>query len=397
MQQNRFIGSLLIIAGTTIGAGMLALPLAASSMGFPLALLTMLLIWALMSYTALLMLELHQDASPQATLHTLARQYLGRPGQWLATLSMLFLFYALCAAYIAGGSEQLTARLAVLGNIPDWSGALIWTLAVGALIVSGTGKVDLVNRALFILKLIALASILVLLMPKVEWIRLQATEVHSMAMVAALPVIFTSFGFHGSIPSVVRYLGMDLAKLKRAILLGSALPLLVYALWLMVSIGNLGQSALINHAGLNDLIAGLSQAANAPLLQQVIAGFADLALATSFLGVALGLFDFITDMLRQKRWITGLLTFLPPLAFALYYPSGFIMALGYAAIALVMLAIFLPVAMVWRRRANESSKTSAKTGNGTATGAYKVKGGTPALVIALLMGLGIIAAQLLCA
>ncbi|MCL1039081.1 tyrosine transporter TyrP [Shewanella submarina] len=388
MQQNRFIGSLLIIAGTTIGAGMLALPLAASALGFPLAIATMLIIWALMSYTALLMLELHQDAPQDATLHTLARHYLGRPGQWVATASMLFLFYALCAAYIAGGGEQLTSRLTPLLMLPDWSGALIWTAVVAALIISGTGKVDLVNRGLFTLKLIALAVILVLLMPKIEWIRLQATPAQTAgmmtSMLAALPVIFTSFGFHGSIPSVVRYLGVDIKKLRWAILLGSALPLIVYCLWLMVSIGNLGQSALMQQAGLSELVTGLSAAVNSPALQSVIGGFADLALATSFLGVALGLFDFLGDMLRQKRLVTGLITFAPPLAFALCYPSGFIMALGYAAIALVILAIFLPVAMVWQKRHQAASEAN-----------YRTRGGTVGLLLAMLSGCAIIGAQLL--
>ncbi|WP_438884798.1 aromatic amino acid transport family protein, partial [Bacillus cereus group sp. Bce018] len=74
--------------------------------------------------------------------------------------------------------------------------------------------------------------------------------------------------------------------------------------------------------------------------------FADLALLTSFLGVSLGLFEFMGDTLRKKgagvnRFVASVATFTPPLLFALFYPQGFIMALGYAAIALAVLAIFL--------------------------------------------------------
>ena len=57
------------------------------------------------------------------------------------------------------------------------------------------------------------------------------------------------------------------------------------------------------------------------------------------------------------------------------------MALGYAAIALVVLAIFLPVAMVYKQRT-----TSSKTG-------YKVKSGNVGLGIAAICGITIIAAQ----
>ena len=55
----------------------------------------MLSLWALMAFTALLMLELHQHAESSATLHTLAKQILGQKGKWVASFAMLFLFYSL--------------------------------------------------------------------------------------------------------------------------------------------------------------------------------------------------------------------------------------------------------------------------------------------------------------
>lgn len=70
--------------------------------------------------------------------------------------------------------------------------------------------------------------------------------------------------------------------------------------------------------------------------------------------------------------------------FALFYPQGFIMALGYAAIALVILAIFLPVAMVNKVR---------KSGGNRAC--YQVVGGNMALMLSALAGMVIVTAQLL--
>lgn len=161
MNSNIF-GSMLIIAGTTIGAGMLALPLASAGLGFPTAITIMILIWALMSYTALLMIEVHQHAPTDATLHSLALKLLGRKGQIVASGAMIFLFYALCAAYIAGGGEQLSSRLIDdMGfNVPAQTGAIIFTLLIGSIVCVGTHSVDLINRGLFILKLIALVLML---------------------------------------------------------------------------------------------------------------------------------------------------------------------------------------------------------------------------------------------
>jgi tyrosine-specific transport protein len=58
--KNRTLGSIFIVAGTTIGAGMLAMPLAAAGVGFGVTLLLLGTLWALMCYTALLLLEVYQ-------------------------------------------------------------------------------------------------------------------------------------------------------------------------------------------------------------------------------------------------------------------------------------------------------------------------------------------------
>ncbi|NAX36418.1 tyrosine transporter TyrP, partial [Vibrio sp. V27_P1S3P104] len=52
MKKSKLLGSSLIIAGTTIGAGMLALPLASAGIGFSTSLIIMLTLWALMAFTA---------------------------------------------------------------------------------------------------------------------------------------------------------------------------------------------------------------------------------------------------------------------------------------------------------------------------------------------------------
>lgn len=58
--KNRTLGSVFIVAGTTIGAGMLAMPLAAAGVGFSVTLILLIGLWALMCYTALLLLEVYQ-------------------------------------------------------------------------------------------------------------------------------------------------------------------------------------------------------------------------------------------------------------------------------------------------------------------------------------------------
>ncbi|WP_368872758.1 aromatic amino acid transport family protein, partial [Providencia vermicola] len=113
------------------------------------------------------------------------------------------------------------------------------------------------------------------------------------------------------------------------------------------------------------------------------------ALATSFLGVALGLFDYLADLFKRSnrlfgRLQTGVLTFLPPLLSALFF-SSFVQALTYAAVALSVLALIIPALLTLRVRAIEKPTTNQAH--------YQVKGGSVVLGIVLLCGVAVIAIQ----
>ncbi len=392
-----FLGSALLLAGTTIGAGMLALPLASSNLGFWPMLLIMGLMWVLMAYSALVMLEVNLATQPGATLFTMARQTLGRRGQLLALAATLFLFYALTAAYIAGGAsllhdyvQELTAT-----DLPQGYTTLGFTLLAGGFVYISTRMVDLANRLLFTLKIAAFISVILFLAPHVDSRQLHELPAEQGLLLAALPIVFTSFGFHGSIPSLIAYQkGQNAATpalLRRIMLVGSAIPLGIYILWEIVTLGvvpvNTLQQMVAAGGSVGELIGALGQAAGDPRwIGNSLHIFSDLALVTSFLGVTLGLFDFLAEACHRSnsrigRLQTALLTFVPPLLFALFYPKGFITALGYAAIALALLAIALPVTMCLKLRREHHE-------------GYRVAGGNGALMLALGIGSLLILIQL---
>lgn len=122
---------------------------------------------------------------------------------------------------------------------------------------------------------------------------------------------------------------------------------------------------LANHAGLNGLLQALREMVASPHVELAVHLFADLALATSFLGVALGLFDYLADLFQRSNTVggrlqTGAITFLPPLAFALFYPRGFVMALGYAGVALAVLALIIPSLLTAKQKAQLKRVTGSK-------------------------------------
>ncbi|MEX0440904.1 tyrosine transporter TyrP [Providencia rettgeri] len=390
--KNRTLGSVFIVAGTTIGAGMLAMPIAAAGNGFLVSLAMLLVLWALMCYTALLLVEVYQHESHETGIGSVAQRYLGSSGKFITGFSMMFLMYALTAAYVSGAGEIITSNLksSFAIEMADWMGIVVFTIIGGGVVCFGTSSVDFINRILFAAKIVFLVIILALMIPHVEQQNLLAAPTEKILILSAIPVFFTSFGFHGSVPSIVKYMGGDVKKLRVIFIIGSAIPLIAYILWQIATLGSIGTTTFVGilaeNAGLNGLLDAIKDVAQSGKTELIAQMFMSLALATSFLGVALGLFDFLADLFKRQdnasgRLQTGLLTFGPPLVFALFYPKGFVMALGYAAIALSILALLLPSAMAFKSRTLNQRK-------------YQVLGGGLGLSLVFICGIIVIGVQL---
>nr|WP_242685634.1 tyrosine transporter TyrP [Photorhabdus sp. RW14-46] len=371
---------------------MLAMPLATAGVGFGVSLIMLVSLWVLMSYTALLLVETYQYESPDTGLGTLAQRYLGSSGKILAGFSMMFLMYALTSAYISGAGELLTVSLNKWLNLslPASVGVILFTVIGGGVVCIGTRSVDMVNRVIFGAKIIFLVLMLGMMMPHVQHINLLTMPLEQGLILSSIPVIFTSFGFHGSVPSIVKYMDGDIRRLRWVFIIGSAIPLIAYILWQLATLGSINSSTFVNilaeNAGLNGLLHSIREVVASPKTELAVQMFANLALATSFLGVTLGLFDFLGDLFKRKnsvagRMQTGLLTFVPPLIFALFYPKGFVMALGYAAVALSILALVLPSLLAYKSRQQNERR-------------YRVPGGKPVLLLVFACGIAVIAIQI---
>ena len=379
---NKTVGSTLLVAGTMIGAGMLAMPLTSAGIGFGFTLVLLLGLWALLTFSALLFVELYQTAESDAGIGTLAEQYFGKAGRIIATAVLIIFLYALIAAYISGGGSLLKDLLPE--SFGDKVSILLFTVIFGSFIVIGTHSVDKINRVLFFVMLAAFAVVLSLMLPEIKFDNLMATPIDNALIISASPVFFTAFGFHGSIPSLNKYLDGNVKALRISILAGSAITLCAYILWQMSTHGLLTQNEFLQILKEDATLNGLVKATLAITGSNVIAGavklFSTLALVTSFLGVGLGLLECIEDLLKRSfnisagRISLGLMTFIPPLVFALFYPEGFILALGYAGQMFAFYAVVLPVSLVWKARRTHTNLP------------YKVWGGNLTLIIVLVLG-----------
>ncbi|AUD61558.1 amino acid permease [Shewanella sp. Pdp11] len=386
------LGSIAIVAGTAIGAGMLALPLATAALGIIPALVLLVVIWGVSAYTSLLMLEINLRTGVGDNVHAITGKLLGKKGQIIQGASFLSLLFALTAAYLTGGSSLLVLKAKNMFDIvlDNQAAVLLFTLVLGGFAALGVAWVDKVSRFLFSLMILLLVVVVLFLLPEVS-IASMATgaiaESMTSSWMAAIPVVFTSFGFHVCIATLVRYLDGDAVSLRKVLLIGSTIPLACYVLWLLVTLGTVGGYEVSGFEGsLPSLVTALQDIAHTPWISKCISLFADLALVTSFLGVTLSLYDFVAELTRAKETFAGriqtwLLTFTPPVLCALYLPEGFVAVLGFAAVPLVVMIIFLPIVMALRQRQTQPS-------------GYQVSGGSIGLVMAGLLGAVIVGAQL---
>jgi len=354
MKENRLIGGILLVTGTAIGAGMLAIPVVSAFGGFFPSFALLFLCWLFFFFTAWVLLDVNLACRGDVNLISMVGRWLGPLGKAVCWITYLLLLYSLTAAYIAGSAPLFhnAIHFATGWNFPSWTGPLPLLFLFGIFVYLGTRSVDRVNRLLVIAMSLTYVLLISLLPPHVQSSLLFHYDLQ--AMWIAVPVLFTSYGFHIIIPTLTTYLHHDVKKLRLSIFFGSLSAFLFYSIWdfFILSIVPFGGLVSAWHQGETGTFA-LSFIITTPWIGILARFFSFFAILTSFLGVSLSLSDFLADGLKIKRYKWGrelacLLTFIPPLLFVYAYPNGFILALQYAGVCVAIVLCILPALMAWK-------------------------------------------------
>lgn len=364
--RSRFIGGILLIVGTSIGGGMLALPVANAATGYWQSSLFLFICWAFMTLGAFFILEANLYLPRGKNMISMASATLGKYGLLAAWVSYLCLLYTLLSAYVSGGADVLNNLLHKLGlHLNEWQASTLFTLLFGFIVYGGIHSVDYANRILMFGKLTVYFMLVVLIAPYIE----QPHFAHGNIQYAAgsIMILITSFGFAIIVPNLRDYFDDDVKQLKKVILIGSLIPLICYVAWDAVIIGSLpsggdnGLESLMNNPHTTSALASLlSEKIHSKTISALFNFFTSICMLTAFLGVSLCLYSFLADGLKlrgTRKHGVGLfiLTFAPPLILVLFYPGAYIHALGYAGIFCIILLLLLPALMCYFGRRKYSS------------------------------------------
>ena len=358
----------MIIAGTAIGAGMLANPTATSGLWFFGSVLLLAYVWFCMCMSGLMLLEVHPGFAPGASFHSLCSQLLGRTWNLVSGVSIVFVLYSLTYAYIyvGGGLTQEAFHTVAEWAAWDWlmlerkQAACLFLLALAACVTSSTRWVGYLSTLLIAGMLGSFFLATGSLLGQAQWAVLLNREAGQSSIywqfaLFALPVCLASFGFHGNVPSLVLYYRQDRRRVARSIIQGSLLALILYVVWQVAVQGNLPRSEFASVIAADGDVAVLLQSLSAHVDTSgsgiVLTAFAYMAIASSFLGVTLGLFDYLRDLCGWPhslcgRTKTALLTFAPPLLAYLVMPTGFVRVMGYVGLMAAIWPVLVPALLL---------------------------------------------------
>lgn len=253
-------GAVALITGSTVGAGMLALPSVTAPAGLAPTFASLLFFWALLTLEALALAEVNislremsytsssssdddaaslPDSLPRdkiIPLRQMAESTLGTAGKSI-TLVYLGLAYSLLIAYLSKITEVLGS---LTGNmIPPAATACIFVVAAGTLFLTGGNRAaDSINQALTSVLLLLFGCILAAGLGQGNAVAaVSGGNVDWSAIEPAIPIVFLALVYHDLVPVICTYLRNDRDQVKTAIVFGSIIPLAMFLSWEAVALG----------------------------------------------------------------------------------------------------------------------------------------------------------------
>ena len=392
-KQPSVYGGACIIAGVCVGAGMLALPISGSGAWTLWSAAVLILTMTCMTLSGWMLLESYKHYPDlRVSFNTVTRDVLGPAANLVNNLSVYFVGGILLYAYITVSGDILHGLLGLNARI----GSTLFVLVFGAFVWHSTRAVDRISVVLIVFMILSFAFSIFGLTANISLATLldrsNPNGEYLPYTMMLLPVALTSFGYHHSASSMRAYYGEE-KKASRAILGGMLIALALYLLWIASIFGNLPRhefAPVLNtdKDQLGVLLATLGNVIDSASVQKSINAFSWAAILSSFIGVGLGVFDYLADLFKignspQERGKTWALTFIPPLLFSLAFPFGFVYAIGYAGAVATIWACIIPALLVWKIR-----KTRDNTG-------FKAPGGNLMVGIVILFGIATAAFHIL--
>ena len=238
MVNKKFWATSFTLTGTIIGAGILGLPYVFSKSGFLVGLFWILFLGFIMILTNLFLAETILRTKGTHQLTGYAEKYLGKTGKKLMFFAMVFGIYSALLAYLVGEGSSLSQLLP--GNINPLYLAISFWLLMTLLLHYGLNGLKKIETWGVIAIITIILGIFIYFLPQVQPSNLTTINKSNFFLPFGV-TLFALLGFT-SIPELAREISPTKKLLKKSIILGTAIPIILYILFSLIFVGVLGNN-----------------------------------------------------------------------------------------------------------------------------------------------------------
>ncbi|MEH2243528.1 amino acid permease [Nostoc sp.] len=403
-QPGSVLGSTALIAGTTIGAGILALPAVTLPSGIVPSTSGLIAVWLYALVSGLLVAEvilntMRTEGCPSIGFLGVVEKTLGKLGARIAGGAYLFMHYALLVAYITQGGEILGSAAAKVWGVqilPKWEGTTTFTLLFGGIMYLGREKfIEKLNSAFVGIVIVSFLGLLFLVGGHIQTTQLLFQNWSTLGN--AISVMSVALFFQNVVPLVVTQLEGDAGKIRQSIFIGSVIPLIMFLAWNAVILGSVSPDMLHGTSDgrtVFDPLQILRSGGAGEWLGVLVSIFSEFAIVTSFIGFVYGLLDVFKDifLIAQGKLSSRLplysLVLFPPMTLGTLNPSIFFTALDYTGtFSISVLGGIIPALMSWKQRQEQENSDSINQ--------PLVPGGKVTLIVMIGVALALMGRQIL--
>jgi amino acid permease len=334
-----------LITGMTIGAGVLGLPYAIAQVGFKIGLIYIIGFGLLMLCLNLMIADVAEHTPEKFQLAGLAGKYIGLWAGHVLSLTVVLSSYGALLAYVVGEGDVLQL---LLGGSSFWWSVVFWLLG-SVVIWRGLGAAKNIQKFLSFLAILILAGLSFFLLHSIHRANLMFVHVEAFLF----PYGIVLFALHGS-PAIIEakaLLENDPKKLRRAVWIGTLIPVAVYVLFVAGVVGSLGSAtgpvattALSQRFGDGVLVVGNL--------------FAALAMATSFVGLGIALKESLIWDDKISPVVSSGLVFIVPILLFVAGLRNFVGILNVVGGLFIGIEICSMIVVYWRAKSKGIFDTS---------------------------------------
>ena len=316
MKKRVMLEAIATLSGTIIGAGVLAIPYSFMKAGFLTGLLNLIILSVAIYFVYLYMGEIVLRTKGKKQLTGYAEKYLGKKGKALMAFSMIFGIYGALIAYLIGVGRSLNAlfhfpSLEVFGAfIPaEILAAFVFFIVASIIVYFGLKIIKTSELLMGAIVVSIMLLIFILSFLKIDFANLVSFNISNVF----LPYGVVLFALSGAV--AISEMEEELVKnkkhLKKAIIIGTLIPIVFYFLFALTVVGNCGI--------LTSEIATTCLMAKYGVIMMILGNlFPIFAMSTTFFTLGLGLKQMFNYDYKFPHFISWLMTVMVPFSLFLW-------------------------------------------------------------------------------